>query len=408
MFFGHSQTNVIDYVTIATLGNAIDFGDLTNTPYINRGLSSAVRVLSVGGANPTNVICYMTIATLGNATDFGDLTSGRGSTYTSSSGVRGVIAGGYLGSAVYNNVIDYVTIATTGNAVDFGDISSDRGGAGTGSLTRGILPGAGGPSSINTIEYLTIATAGNSVDFGDLTVARTNTTALSDSHGGLAAAWPKSTKVISYKPAYSTLLTTYSPAQFQGTAVTRNFTSESNSLLVLVILTIPNNNGPTPDPTVTGGGLTWTQQARYQGGGAYGLNSLIYTAPVTTGASMNASVVFSEQQEWQGLAVYGVTNYNVASPVGGTLATGGGSRSGAWRNYLSSTPSPTSIIIGGVCGDSGLTITPGPSWRNDGVVPPSGILPTMVRKIDSISELNFSTITCSISWACAFIEIKAA
>ena len=63
---------------------------------------------------------YITIATLGNAIDFGDLTQARDGSATMSSPTRMVMAGGWSYPALYN-VIDYVEITTTGNAVDFGD-----------------------------------------------------------------------------------------------------------------------------------------------------------------------------------------------------------------------------------------------------------------------------------------------
>ena len=63
---------------------------------------------------------YVTIASTGNASDFGDATiavKGRGA---ASNGTRGVFAGGLDGSNY--NVMDYITIANTGNASDFGDL----------------------------------------------------------------------------------------------------------------------------------------------------------------------------------------------------------------------------------------------------------------------------------------------
>ena len=72
---------------------------------------------------------YITIASTGNATDFGDLTVARGTMSTAASPTRGVMAGG-LGSAS-ENTIDYITIASTGNATDFGDLlTANQGGAG--------------------------------------------------------------------------------------------------------------------------------------------------------------------------------------------------------------------------------------------------------------------------------------
>ena len=76
-----------------------------------------------------NVIDYVTIATLGDATDFGDsLTGGYGC--GGSSGTRGVTGGGYSANAPtgesggFTNIIDYVQIMTTGNSVDFGDTTN--------------------------------------------------------------------------------------------------------------------------------------------------------------------------------------------------------------------------------------------------------------------------------------------
>ena len=62
---------------------------------------------------------YVTIATLGNATDFGDLSQGRIGTSPLSNSIRGVWAGGYTPTFV--NTMDYAVIATLGNASDFGD-----------------------------------------------------------------------------------------------------------------------------------------------------------------------------------------------------------------------------------------------------------------------------------------------
>ena len=65
----------------------------------------------------------MEFATLGNAIDFGDITS-RGYCYGTSNSIRGIIAGGITPSVV--NTIEYITIATTGNASDFGDMTEIR------------------------------------------------------------------------------------------------------------------------------------------------------------------------------------------------------------------------------------------------------------------------------------------
>jgi hypothetical protein len=70
---GPAASNVIDFVTISSTGNASDFGDLTVARGIMGCLSSSTRGFC-GSADPsTQYIDYITIATTGNAVDFGDL-----------------------------------------------------------------------------------------------------------------------------------------------------------------------------------------------------------------------------------------------------------------------------------------------------------------------------------------------
>ena len=124
------QYGSIHYITISTLGNSADFGNLTTaTGDGSRRLdgdschANAVRALFGGGYSSTpaqeTVIDYVTIATLGNATDFGDISTD--GTYSTASGsrTRAVFMGG---NQPYRNVMEYVQIMTTGNAVDFGDM----------------------------------------------------------------------------------------------------------------------------------------------------------------------------------------------------------------------------------------------------------------------------------------------
>ena len=70
--------NTMDYFTIASTGNATDFGDLTVAVRGGFGMSNSSRGLLAGGNNPSdqNTIGYITIASTGNATDYGDLILG--------------------------------------------------------------------------------------------------------------------------------------------------------------------------------------------------------------------------------------------------------------------------------------------------------------------------------------------
>ena len=183
-------TTNIEYVTIASSASSKTFGNLTRVMEGGGATSSSTRGIFAGGYSPSqsNIIDFVTIATLGDAHDFGDLTRVSIGVYGCSNATRSVICQGYSSSANINN-IDYITIATTGNAVDFGDrtVIGRYGGAAS-SSTRAVF--AGGYASPvasyeNTVDYVEIPTQGNAVDFGDLSTPRGTTTGFSNAHGGL-------------------------------------------------------------------------------------------------------------------------------------------------------------------------------------------------------------------------------
>ena len=67
------------------------------------------------------------MASTGNAIDFGNLTQARHSPAGAGTLTRGVFCGGYCFSSAPStaavNTMDYITIASTGDAIDFGDCS---------------------------------------------------------------------------------------------------------------------------------------------------------------------------------------------------------------------------------------------------------------------------------------------
>lgn len=140
-----------------------------------------------------NSIDYVTIQTLGNSSDFGDLLDGRAGIAGCSSSTRGVFGGGHTGVTlsplVTTNVIQYITIASLGNAIDFGDLTQSRERVhGTSNTIRGVFNGGqtGNPAVlVDTIDYITIASAGNAVDFGNLIATTAASGSCSDAHGGL-------------------------------------------------------------------------------------------------------------------------------------------------------------------------------------------------------------------------------
>ena len=193
IWMGGSAPTIIDnieYVTIASKGDAIDFGNLRAISYAPATAASPTRMLAMGGGDPSSFydyIDYVEIATTGNAQDFGDLTQDKNQGTGVSSNTRAVAIGGNRSPAI-TNVMDFVTIASLGNATDFGDTISTY--EHTGSVNnsiRGVVCGARTPSYVNILESITIATTGNSTDFGDIPIAGIGyVVGASDSHGGLS------------------------------------------------------------------------------------------------------------------------------------------------------------------------------------------------------------------------------
>ena len=187
-----SASKKIDYFTFSSKGGASDFGDLLD---VRRGASSNASGNNTrgvtGGGNPgrasdnyeTNYIEYVTIATTGNSAGFGDLI--RDDTYMAAfaSPTRIVWGGGISGPpTTYSQIIQYKEIASTGDTVDFGQLSAPRGSfGGAASPTRGLFMGGKDPGSTDIIEYITIATLGNATDFGNLLSSKSNITACSNS-----------------------------------------------------------------------------------------------------------------------------------------------------------------------------------------------------------------------------------
>ena len=133
--------NTITFSLFSTSGNSTDFGDLTHTnAYFSVGNSNGVRGVFMGGADidspypVTDQIDFVTIATAGNAINFGSLNTARYNHMGASNSTRGVVAGGRISPAPtlpVTNHMEFITIASTGNGSDFGElIEPERAGAG--------------------------------------------------------------------------------------------------------------------------------------------------------------------------------------------------------------------------------------------------------------------------------------
>ena len=188
---GSGYRTTIDFVTFSSTGNATSFGSLSQTKYCAGACSSSTRAV-IGGAEDgnvggTNIIDYVTIASTGNAQDFGDIAAtGIIRHYGScSSSTRGLFIGGNVitPGSTNTNTIQYITISTTGNSLKFGELSTATVNRAFSNSTRAVFYFSG--SGTNTIEFVTIASTGNSQDFGDITTIRTDSSACSSPTRGV-------------------------------------------------------------------------------------------------------------------------------------------------------------------------------------------------------------------------------
>jgi len=175
--YSGSEESSIDYIEIATLGDAVDFGDLVSNRRNRDGCGDSTRGIMMGGWAPTTAIDVITFASTGSATTGGGLVAARYNNGVLSNSTRGVSGGG-AGTAPAGDQVnmEYVTIQSLGTAQNFGDLSTGGYAAGTSSSVRGIFVLNGG-----TIDYITISTTGNAQDFGDATFTDNNKNATADS-----------------------------------------------------------------------------------------------------------------------------------------------------------------------------------------------------------------------------------
>ena len=146
-----SRSEYLEYVSIDTDANAASFGEISRTPlgrvHVGIGVvSDGTKGYFTGGVNQgsprdvsgtdyTNRIDVVTVQTLGNAVDYGDLVAHIGYHMQSSDGTDyGVSMGGTVGGQSDHNRIDKFAMVTAGTATDHGDLTlyKSRGSASSG------------------------------------------------------------------------------------------------------------------------------------------------------------------------------------------------------------------------------------------------------------------------------------
>ena len=202
-FPGYDQSTAVDtifYVTISSQGGVNDFGDTLNNSRNHSGAcSDSTRGVRAEGYNTvvssrTNTLEFITIASTGDSSEFGDLNrvvSDMAGSFASPT--RGFFGGG----KPETNIIDFITIQSKGNAIDFGDLIDGTRAEGSGSAnsTRGLFFGGSGPGSSDTIQFITMATLGNATDFGNLSNGTESGGACASSTRGLLGGGSTPTKI---------------------------------------------------------------------------------------------------------------------------------------------------------------------------------------------------------------------
>ena len=144
----------IQYVNTASTGNAIDFGNQIYGGGYQGGCSNSIRGVIYGGYQGpsatflSNQKQYITMASDGNAVEFGDMTQGLGDgqayVYSASTQIRGCILGGFDNSASplpSRSTVDAFNFASKGEVTVIGDLSEGKRDGGCTSDSHGGLGG---------------------------------------------------------------------------------------------------------------------------------------------------------------------------------------------------------------------------------------------------------------------------
>lgn len=178
MFYGTPTSNTpastLEYITIATSGSGTTFIDLLTSSYYGNGLSNLSRTLFTGLDGDNSGVEYFNNLTATSVAEWGNLVVTTHSRRPGASNeTYGIFAGGSAGGFAHQqtSAIDYVTIDTLGTAGSFGTLTESKASM-TSSSNGTIASFAGGSTSsasdTRTIEYVNIGTSGNASDWGDL------------------------------------------------------------------------------------------------------------------------------------------------------------------------------------------------------------------------------------------------
>lgn len=203
------------------------------------------------------------------------------------------------------------------------------------------------------------------------------------------------------------------------TLVSASFTPTNNALLVAIAFWSDARTSGRNIPTASGGGLTWTQRTGGIASADGEIGGAIWTAQVTTGASMTVTLTTTASWYTNGgsMAVYQVTDHNTSNPIDATaISLDPSAYSGAKNVNFTSTPKASSVLLGGGMIDEepadSSYITSGTGWSSDFFEshPSLAWIHTRFQQSTgtSASQLSFANISTNWSHAIAGIAINAA
>ncbi len=184
-YCGYDGQNVLSYEynnsrTLASGWSTSGVGNMfTHMSYAYTGkMSNQTRFVQAGGlhggSNYSNILQYVTCASLGSSAWFGDADYSSNSARGGSDGTLGVYAGGSVssGNSGGTNTKKFITIATTGNGSNYGQLTGKRQRAGSASgATYFTMFGGQGNGPTTEWEYVAFSSGSNGTTAGDLETA---------------------------------------------------------------------------------------------------------------------------------------------------------------------------------------------------------------------------------------------
>jgi len=181
-----ADSNIIDYMNIASTGNTSDYGDLSVARQSFSGAGNQIQLTTFGGySSPANTSNMQRVLfqSLGNSSDFGNLVSDNRYIATAGNKIKAITGGSNGGGPTSaDTAIQCVIYATDGVSFDTGAemTKSGWGQASASSPTRGIFAGRQNNDSFptdsniynDTIDYVDFASTGSCTDFGNLGTGR--------------------------------------------------------------------------------------------------------------------------------------------------------------------------------------------------------------------------------------------